>query len=199
MNEIDRKKLIGLLERMDLEARHEQRLCVIGAAALILLGRPARQTEDIDVWRPGSRLNDADLRRAAEQAGLTYDPKDDAPKGPYIQIVNPGIVNLPRPKNDVWPTGEESRVLWQGRRVTVVCPPPAILVAAKLVRASDVDLDDLMYLVGVVGVTKTQIEHAIGSFPAREQDTARENLDLLKVMMDQAERRRRRKRKDDQR
>lgn len=199
MKEIDRMKLIELLERMDRDARHQQRICLIGAAAIILLGRPARQTEDIDVWRQGSRLSEADLRRTAEQAGLIYDPKDDAPKGPYIQIVNPGIVNLPQPKNDVWPTGEKSRALWQGRKLTVICPPPSILAASKLVRASEVDLDDLTFLVGTIGVTKPQIERAIRCFPAQEQVDARENLDLLKVILDQAERRRRRKQEDEQR
>jgi hypothetical protein len=45
MKDIDRASLFGFLEKMDRAAKSQQRICVIGAAALILLGQPARQPE----------------------------------------------------------------------------------------------------------------------------------------------------------
>ena len=51
MKDADRASLIGFLEAMDGAAEGRQTICVIGAAALILLTQPERQTGDIDVWR----------------------------------------------------------------------------------------------------------------------------------------------------
>lgn len=199
MKDIDRQRLLDSLEKMDRAAETSQRICVIGAAALILLGRPARQTGDVDIWRPGSKLLDAELRRIASAAGLAFDPTDYEPEGAYLQIISPGIVNLPSVQDDVWATGEKSRVLWEGHHITVVSPPPAILAAAKLVRATDVDLDDVIYLIGTTGASKKQIELALAKFPDPDRQVARENLGLIEVMLDRAEQMRRRHREDDQR
>jgi len=189
MKDIDRARLFELLEKMDSAAKSQQRICVIGAAALILLGQPARQTGDI--WRPGSKLLDAELRQIATVAGLAYNPTHREPEGAYLQIVNPGIVNLPEVDDDVWANREKSRVLWQGQNITVVCPPPPIIAAAKLVRATDVDLDDVVYLISAVGVSKRQIITALAKFPEPDRQFAKENISLVETMLNQAEQRQR--------
>lgn len=152
MKDIDRTSLIGFLEAMDHAAEDRHTICIMGASALILLGQPDRQTGDIDVWRPASHLIDTDLRRMAAASGIAYDPKDHEPEGAYIQIINPGIVNLPVVRDGAWATGDDSRLLWQGKNLTVICPPPPIIAASKLVRASEVDIDDVIYLIGAIGV-----------------------------------------------
>ena len=196
MKDIDRARLFEILEKMDSAAKSQQRICVIGAAALILLGQPARQTGDVDIWRPGSKLLDAELREIAAAAGLAYNPTDYEPEGAYLQIINPGIVNLPEVDGDVWVTREQSRILWQGQNITVVCPPPPIIAAAKLVRATDVDLDDVVYLIGAVGVTKRQITTALTKFPEPDRQFAKENIRLVEEMLNQAEQRQRQRGRD---
>ena len=196
MKDIDRASLLGFLEKMDRAAKSQQRICIIGAASLIFLGQPARQTGDIDIWRAGSKLLDSELSQIAAAAGLAYNPTDYEPEGAYLQIINPGIVNLPAVDDDVWATGEKSRVLWQGQNITVVCPPPSIIAAAKLVRATDVDLDDVVYLIGGVGVSKKQIMTALTKFPEPDRQFAKENMSLVDTMLNEAEKRRQRRSRD---
>jgi hypothetical protein len=189
MKDVDRTSLIGFLEAMDRAAEDRQTICVMGAAALILLGQPERQTGDIDVWRPGSQVLDSDLRRLAAESGLSYDPKEYEPEGAYLQIINPGIVNLPAVRDDTWATGEDSLILWQGRKLTVVCPPPPIIAASKLVRASEVDIDDVVYLIGAIGVSRKQILQAADKFPDADRETIRENMPMVDATLPVAERR----------
>lgn len=198
MKDVDRNSLRGFLETMDRAAEEPQTICVMGAAALILLGQPERQTGDIDVWRPGSKMIDSDLQRLAAASGLAYDPKEYEPDGAYLQIINPGIVNLPSVRDDIWATGQDSRVLWQGRNLTVVCPPPPIIAASKLVRATEVDIDDVVYLIGAIGVSRKQILQAADKFPDADRETIRENMPLIDVTLSTSERRaRKRKPRED--
>lgn len=200
MRELDHESLIAFLETMDRAGHAPQRICVIGAASLILLGQPARQTGDIDVWRPGSKLVDTELRQIAAAAGLAYNPTGHDPEGAYLQIIGPGIVNLPAVEEEVWATGERSRVLWQGNNITVICPPPPIIAASKLVRATEVDVDDVVYLMGATGVSRKQIIAAADFFPELDRQFVRENISIVDAMRTASERRqRRRTREEDQR
>lgn len=189
MKDVDRTSLTGLLEAMDGAAEERQTLCVIGAAALILLGQPERQTGDVAVWHPGSNVVDSDLRRLAAASGLSCDPKECEPEGTYLQIISPGIVNLPAVQDDIWATGEHSRILWQGRKLTVICPPPPIIAASKLVRASEVDIDDMVYLIGAIGVSRKQILQAADRFPNADREIIHENMPLVDATLTVAERR----------
>lgn len=198
MKDVDRTSLVGFLEAMDRTAEDRQTVCVMGAAALILLGQPERQTGGIDVWRPGSQVLDSDLRRLAVASGLSHDPKEYEPEGAYLRIINPGIVTLPAVRDGTWATGEDSRILWQGRKLTVICPPPPIIAASKLVRASEVDMNDAVYLIGAIGVARKQILQAADKLPDANREIIRGNMPLVEATLPVAERRaRKRKSRED--
>ncbi len=182
MQQINRAQLVHTLEKMDSNADSAQTICVIGAAAILLLGHNARQTVDIDVWRAASTFIDPELKAITIAAGIGFDPRNDRPSGAYLQIIDPGIVNLPAMQGDVWPGGHQSRVLWQGQHLKVVCPPPAILAASKLIRASDVDLEDVIYLMAQQRLSRQQIADAAQSFEGMDRQTITENLTILDVM-----------------
>ncbi len=62
---MNRKELIDVFQRIDDALSAPQTLCVIGASAILAYGHSVRQTDDIDVWRPASRINDRQIARAA--------------------------------------------------------------------------------------------------------------------------------------
>ena len=184
---IDRAGLIEILERIDEALEAPQTLCLIGDAAVILLGNPGRQTADIDVWRRASRIAEPLLRRAAIVAGIEYDPREDVPDGVYLQIVNPGIVNLPKQIADQWPDGSESVALWRGRNLQICCPPAQILAAAKSIRASEADLADIAYLIASANISPEDIQQALRHFPdPRDRATGAENVGLISVFVERA-------------
>lgn len=149
-------------------------------------------------WRPGSEILDSEMSQIAAAAGLAYNPPEFEPEGAYLQIINPGVVNLPPVKGDDWATGEASRTLWQGKSITVTCPPPAIIAASKLVRASEVDIDDVAYLIGAIGVSRKQIIAATDAFPEPDRQFAHENISLVDAMQTALERRKQQhKRRED--
>lgn len=182
MQQINRAQLVHTLEKMDGGASSAQTICVIGAAAILLLGHDARQTVDIEVWRAASTFIDPELKAITVAAGIGFDQRNERPSGAYLQIIDPGIVNLPAMQGNDWPGGQQSRVLWQGQHLKVVCPPPAILAASKLVRASDVDLEDVIYLMAQQRLTRQQIANAAQSFEGMDRQTITENLTILDVM-----------------
>ena len=182
MQQINRAQLIHILEQMDANAKSAQTLCLIGAAALLLIGHNTRQTADIDVWRAASKFIDPELRAITAAAGIGFDPRTERPSGAYLQIIDPGVVNLPDMRGDIWPDGQRSRSLWQGQHLTVMCPPPAILAASKLIRASDVDLEDVIYLMAHARVARQKIANAAQWFNGEDRLTITENLTILDVM-----------------
>jgi hypothetical protein len=95
---IDSQSLIQIFERMDdaLSLSSEtQTLCIFGAAAILSYGSAARQTQDIDIWRPASKINDRVIRQMAVAADLDLNPMELEPDRVYLQIVDDGIVRLP--------------------------------------------------------------------------------------------------------
>jgi len=143
---------------------------VIGSWPAIDLGMPGRTSEDMDVWMPNSRFDSALLREACVNAGVDFDPIGEVER-PYIQLVRPGITQVP--KHEPQPSA-----IFGG--LILVTPPPAALIASKLVRASAKDVPDIVFLKHKFRVSTEEITafvRAIGDKMARE--TAEENVVYL--------------------
>jgi hypothetical protein len=149
-------------------------LTLVGSAAGILGGQPGRTSIDLDVWKPGSRYQFQSLKRAVEEAGLLFDPKTEEPDRPYIQMIEPGLTQLGK--------FESTDCLEQFHALRLERPPIANLVAAKLVRAADKDLEDIAYLVSAYRPSRQRIEQAIKSMPREAKEKAAENLVYLDAM-----------------
>lgn len=183
MKDLDHDSLTGVLQAMDDAAQEPIRLCVIGAAAMLLMGQQARRQAPVEVWLPGSQIPDAELRRLTVAGGLACEAAGPRPQITRLHLLSPGNVSLPGVEDDIWSTGEESwDRLWGGNHVAVCCPPPAILAAARLVQASEADIDDLVYLVGSRALAKDQILAAANGFPEPEREMIRRNADVLEAV-----------------
>ena len=184
MDGMDRKAFLAILDRLDDALTTPQTACVIGGGAVIGLGNSQRLTQDIDIWRPASRINDRDLAAASRAAGIGYDPVGDDPDGVYLQIVTPGVVQMPGYEDGAWATGHASGTIWSGRNLVVTAPPADVLIASKMVRADDRDIDDAVWLVEAKAVDLAQVRKAIAFIPDRHAaQTARENLTLLEIVL----------------
>ena len=180
---IDRESLHRLFEKLDDGLPGQQTLCVIGAAAVLGAGHSARQTGNIDIWRPASSMNDRDLPKARLQAGLLYNPTSINVDDDYLKIVVPGVVQLPDFKEGKWATGAESETLWQGKNLQIVTPPAAIVIAAKLVRGEDRDIDDCAFMIEAKRVSIDDIRSAVAKIRDKTaREAADENLVLLEIM-----------------
>ena len=180
---LDLASLKLLLEQIDANLREPGVICLIGSGATILLGQAARQTEDLDVWARATRVGMRDLKLAVEAAGLSFDPKDEFPNLPYLQIVHPGIVQVPGwdPSLHEW-FGEPEHEIWHGERLTVTVPPPSAIAASKLVRGDDRDLEDCLWLMTSQGMSAEAVAEAIRALPRDHRERAEDNLDILSVM-----------------
>jgi hypothetical protein len=173
---LDRSQLIRIFEALGSALEEPTTLCLIGSTPSIASGQPERQTADIDVWRPKSDYDAADLGRASAVAGVLFDPKDELdPNAVYIQIVRPGIVALP--------VEFEVEPIDRYGRLTIGMAPPAILVAAKLVRASETDLADAVWWMRERNLTLADIRQAVEAIPdTRLREAGQENLVLLQLV-----------------
>lgn len=171
------RRIEDLFARLGKELSSPVSLCIFGSTPAILTGQPDRQTQDIDVWQPKSAYDAADLRRACERAGVLYDPRGEvAADDVYIQFVRPGIVTLP---DDF-----ETETIGRYGALTVVMPAPVVLAAAKLVRASEIDIDDVVWWVRHRGISIEQMENAVRALPSpRARETAGENLVLVELVV----------------
>jgi hypothetical protein len=149
-------------------------LTLVGSAAGILAGQPGRTSIDLDVWKPGSRYQYQTLKKAAEDAGLLFDPKMAEPDRAYLQMVEPGLTQLGK--------FEATECLEQFHVLRLERPPMANLVAAKLVRAESKDLEDIAYLVSVYRPSRQEIEQAVASMPREARIKAGENLVYLNAL-----------------
>jgi hypothetical protein len=175
MATLDAERLRGIFARLgDLLARPTT-LCLIGSAPAIVTGQPDRQTADIDLWHSASDYDAADLERACQTAGLLYDPPGELVAGAiYIQVVRPGVVRLPE--------NFDVDVVGRFGKLAVVMPKPSVLVAAKLTRGSEIDIEDAVWWVTRSGMETKELEAAIGQLPrARDRETALENLVLVRL------------------
>ncbi|MBF0333786.1 MAG: hypothetical protein HQL40_09085 [Alphaproteobacteria bacterium] len=138
-------------------------ICVVGGTASILLGQPERQTRAIDIWGPESDFDTIALKGACERAAI------------HLQILRPGITMFP----------ERFAVEKLGRfgNLTLVMPPPGLIVATKLARGWESDLEDAAWWIRERRLSDADIESGIAAIPQPEnQDAARENLFLVQLV-----------------
>ena len=150
-------------------------ICLIGSAPSIATGQPERQTPDMDVWNPASSFDAGDFSEACRLAGVLFDPRGELdPESVYVQIVRPGIVRLP--------DNIDLETIGVFGNLTVVMPKPEIIVAAKLVRGSEVDLQDVAWWVKERNLAASDIETAASMLPnERDREAALENLVFVRL------------------
>lgn len=174
---LDNKKIIDLLMALGRHLEKPAKLLLIGSSVGIQLGQPGRMTGDIDVWMAASNFDYSDLLQACKKSGVELNPAGyDDPVTPYIQIISEGIV-------DVGEFTKETRLLSTGN-LAVTRPPIENIIASKLVRGSDHDYDDMLFLFNSSSVTYQDIENAISTLHENNQALALENLELLRVLVD---------------
>jgi len=141
----------------------------------MLSGQEDRQTPDIDIWFPMSRFDAGDMRQAAEQAGLLYDPRGEIGAGDlYLQILRPGVT--------MYPLEFETLPLGTYGNLTVSMPAPELMVATKLARATETDLEDVSWWVRNAGLSRAQIEEAIALIPqSAHREEAAANLVFIEL------------------
>jgi hypothetical protein len=178
--EVKEKELKALLEKIDAALDTPQTICLIGSGAAILLGQPQRSTEYLDVWAQASDIVIPSFRHAMEGTGFEFDPKSEFPSLPYVQIIHPGLVQVPGfdVRKRTW-FGRPEYPLWQGKRLTVTCPPGESLIASKLMRGSATDLEDCLWIVASQKISAAAISLAIKRLPPQAREAAEENLVAL--------------------
>jgi hypothetical protein len=93
----------------------------------------------------------------------------------YLQIVRPGVVALP--------PNFETEMIGRYGMLTVLMPTPVVLSTAKLVRASDNDVSDIVWWVRQRSITFKQIESMIDQLAnPLQQETARDNLVFVRLV-----------------
>lgn len=174
---IDRERLRSIFDALGQKLTKPTTICVIGSSPGIVSGQPDRQSSDIDVWRQRSVYDETELRRACQELGLLFDPRDELdPDAIYVQVVQPGIVKLP-PDFQV-------EVLGQYGVLTVAMPAPALLSATKLVRGDPRDVEDVAWWVKERAMSLDEIRAAIGSLPDPSQrEAANENIVLVELVV----------------
>jgi hypothetical protein len=151
------------------------RLTLVGSAAGILAGQPARTSIDLDVWKPTSRYQHRSLKKAVEQAGLAFDPKSlIEPNEPYVQMMDAGLAQMGK--------FERAETLESFKALQLERPPIANLIAAKLIRAEAKDLEDIAFLLATYLPPREAIKRAVKSMPRPARETAGENLVYLDTL-----------------
>lgn len=150
------------------------KLCLIGSAACLFGGMDGRTSAALDVWRPHSDYDRAELRAAAEAAGLLFDPKTTLdPERPYLQIVEPGLTQL-----GAFEPGLVDRL----GRLEIYRPPVENLIAAKLIRADPKDISDIRFLISLYRPDPADVRALVATFPTGARERAEENLVYLEVL-----------------
>lgn len=176
-NSLDWPALEDVLVRLGEALERPATLTIIGSAVCMNLGLPDRMTMDVDVWKKDSTFDLGDLKRACERIGITFDPKGfDEPESVYIQMVEPGIVQLG--------TYTETEPVLRTGRLEIRRPPIANVIASKMVRGEARDFDDSAFLVAKCAVDWEQIESAVASIKnVTARECAMENLTLLRLVL----------------
>ena len=150
-------------------------LCLIGSAACLLGNMPERASRDLDIWKPESHYDTLELKAAAEQAGILFNPKEYLePEEQYLQIVEPGIVQ----------TGKFTPVLMERMgRLEIYRPPIENIIASKLTRAAEKDIQDILYLLKAYQPDIGEITRIVNAFPPTAKAQGLENLIYLEVTL----------------
>jgi hypothetical protein len=150
------------------------RLCLVGSAACLLEAMPGRASRDLDVWQPESDFDFLELKRAVETAGLAFDPREALlPDRPYVQIITPGPSQ----------TGSFVPLLWARMgRLHIYLPPWPNLIASKLARGDERDVEDVIFLAGKHGVTAEEVRNCADAMPEPARQQVLENLVYLHIL-----------------
>lgn len=176
VDRVNKAELLGYLEKMDAELECPAILHIYGSAAFMLLDEPDRTSLNIDVAAPYSEVDERELRRAAELAGIPLNPADDYPSD-HLEWISALRLCLAQPN-----AGTDI-ILWRGRNLTVKTGSVPQLIASKLIRYDEIDRGDIQYLCRQIPVRITAVEAAVGDLPEpfREAALVRENLANFKV------------------
>ncbi len=173
---IDRDQLLRIFDQLGQKLTAPATICLIGSTPGIILGQPGRQSQDIDVWRPSSRYDETQFRRACQELGLLYDPRSELdPDAIYIQIVRPGLVKLP----------DDFRVeiLGEYGALKVAMPEAALLSATKLVRGDPRDVEDVAWWIKERALNLAEIRAAVNVLPdSSQREIAAENMVLVELV-----------------
>lgn len=177
MPSYDKDRWMRALEAMALSLGKDGppvKLCLIGSAACLLGNMPGRTSRDLDVWKPSSTYDSMELKSAATEAGVVFNPKETIePHDPYLQIVEPGIVQI----------GEFEPVLMDRMgRLELYRPPIENIIASKLTRAADKDIQDILYLLKAHQPDTKKIKDVVKSFPQTARSVAEKNLVYLEII-----------------
>lgn len=136
---------------------------------------PERASRDLDIWRPHSDYDTLELKTAAEKVGLVFNPKDFIePEQPYLQIVEPGIVQM----------GDFVPVLMEKMgRLELYRPPIENIIASKLTRAAEKDIQDILYLLKAYQPDIAEIKKIVHAFPPIAKAQGLENFVFLDVSL----------------
>lgn len=173
---LDRESWIDLLEKIAEALPKEGTpldLCLIGSAACLLEAMPDRASRDLDVWQPASDFDRLELKRAVEEAGLLFDPKDALePDRPYMQLITPNPSQV----------GSFTPVLWARMgRLHIYLPPWPNLVASKLARGDERDVEDVLFLAGKHRVSAESVAACAEALPEPARQQVLENLIYLRI------------------
>lgn len=176
---INAAAIAEIFERLGSALQKPAVLCLIGSTPGIASGQTERQTPDMDVWYAASEFDSGDLARACREVGVLFDPTGEIDSDQiYIQVIRPGIVRLPV---DFTP-----EVIGKFGNLTISMPPPEYLAAAKLVRGSEVDIDDVVWWIRKRGLDAANIERAIEKLPSeRDREAAAGNMTFVHLVMGQ--------------
>ncbi len=149
-------------------------LCLIGSAACVFAGMELRTTQDLDIWQASSDFDLTELRNAAENSGLLFNPTDFInPAQPYLQLVEAGIVQV---------GAFEPVCMFKIGRLVISRPPIENIIASKLLRSDAKDIEDIQFLHVHFQPDFSTIKNVISSFPSKKRETANENLVYLEIL-----------------
>jgi hypothetical protein len=173
---VNKAELLDYLEKIDGELKSPAILHIYGSAAFMLLDEPDRTSLDIDVAAPYSDVDESDLRRAAELAGIPLNPADDY-SSDHLEWISAVRLCLAKPN-----AGTDI-LLWRGRNLSVKTGSVPQLIASKLIRYDEIDRSDIQYLCRQIPVRIDAVEAAVGDLPEpfREDALVRENLANFKI------------------
>jgi len=176
-NSISWTEMENLLIRLGDELKNPTSLCILGSAVSMSLGQVNRMTMDIDVWREDSSYDLGALKQACALVGIAFDPKGyDDPDTVYIQIIDPGIVQLG--------VFEKTSLLFKTGNLEICRPPIANVIASKMVRGVALDFEDSSFLAKKCNVSIESIEKSIISMNDKvSSQNAMANLEVLKLYL----------------
>jgi hypothetical protein len=174
--EIDRDKLLDLMDALGSALRRRTALCLVGGTPGIYFGQPARTTRVIDIWEPMSRFDAKDLTRACERTGVHYHAGGELG-------VDALTLRVLRPGTAAFPEKFEVREFERHARLTLLMPSIPTLLVANLAREmNEVDIDDFVFWMAEHRLKLNAIATAIEQLEQQDKETAKRNFVLARVV-----------------